>query len=41
MADLTSIRNSYVAAQPSRVGVPKAALYSWLSWIIPRVVVLL
>jgi sulfonate transport system permease protein len=41
MADLTSIRNSYVAAQPSRVGVPKATLYIWLSWIIPAVVVLL
>lgn len=41
MADLTSIRNSYVAAQPSRVGVSKATLYIWLSWIIPAVVVLL
>jgi sulfonate transport system permease protein len=41
MADLTSIRNSYVAAQPSRVGVSQATLYIWLSWIIPAVVVLL
>ncbi len=41
MADLTSLRNSYVAAQPSRVGVSQATLYIWLSWIIPAVVVLL
>ncbi|MDR6494670.1 ABC transporter permease subunit [Paraburkholderia sp. 22099] len=41
MADLTSIRNRYVALQPSRAGVSKVTLYRWLSWMIPVVVVLL
>ncbi|HEY2024799.1 ABC transporter permease subunit [Paraburkholderia sp.] len=41
MADLTSIRNRYVALQPSPAGVSQATLYRWLSWTIPVVVLLL
>ncbi|WP_250516979.1 ABC transporter permease subunit [Caballeronia sp. INDeC2] len=41
MADLTSTRNSYVSSHAPRAGMSKAALYRWLSWAIPAVVVLL
>ena len=41
MADLTSTRNRYSAARAPRAGVSKSALYRWLSWAVPALVVLL
>ncbi|WP_162069633.1 ABC transporter permease subunit [Burkholderia sp. THE68] len=41
MSDLTSSPPRYVASTPSRSGLSKAALYRWLSWIVPALVVLL
>ncbi|SAK90569.1 aliphatic sulfonates transport permease [Caballeronia arationis] len=41
MADLTSTRNSYVAAHASRAGISRVVLYRWLSWAIPAIVILL
>ena len=41
MADVTSSRSSYVSSKWLRVGVSKGALYSWLSWLVPVVVLVL
>ncbi|MGE8165470.1 ABC transporter permease subunit [Paraburkholderia sp. NPDC080076] len=41
MADLTSSRNSYVSSKRMRAGVSRGALYSWLSWIVPVLVLVL
>jgi sulfonate transport system permease protein len=41
MADVTSSRNSYVSSKWLRSGVSKGALYSWLSWLVPVVVLVL
>jgi sulfonate transport system permease protein len=41
MADLTSSPTRYVASREAAAGLSKAALYRWLSWIIPALVVLL
>ncbi|MFM0324217.1 ABC transporter permease subunit [Caballeronia glebae] len=41
MADLTSTRDSYAPARAPRAVVSKEALYRWLSWTIPAIVVLL
>ena len=39
MADVTYSRNSYVASTRLYLGVSKGALYRWLSWIVPALVV--
>ncbi|MFM0666991.1 ABC transporter permease [Paraburkholderia sediminicola] len=41
MADVTSPRNSYVSSQRMRAGVSKGTLYTWLSWIVPALVLVL
>lgn len=41
MADVTSSRNSYVSSKWLSSGVSKGALYSWLSWLVPAVVLVL
>ncbi|MFM0168673.1 ABC transporter permease subunit [Paraburkholderia sediminicola] len=41
MADVTSSRNSYVSSQRMRAGVSKGTLYTWLSWIVPALVLVL
>ncbi|OYD65035.1 UNVERIFIED_ORG: sulfonate transport system permease protein [Burkholderia sp. CF145] len=41
MADLISSRNSHVSSTRTRSGVSKAALYRWLSWLIPALLVVI
>jgi len=41
MADLTSTRDTYRSGHASRALISKDALYRWLSWTIPAIVVLL
>ncbi|MFM0391859.1 ABC transporter permease subunit [Paraburkholderia phytofirmans] len=41
MADVTSSRNSCVSSKWLRSGVSKGALHSWLSWLVPVVVLVL
>lgn len=41
MADLTSTRERYLSTRPARAGLTKRALYRWLSWLVPAIVVLL
>ncbi|AET90817.1 ABC transporter permease [Burkholderia sp. KK1] len=40
MADLTSPGKRYVASKRTAPGIPKAALYLWLSWIVPVLILL-
>ncbi|BBP98905.1 sulfonate ABC transporter [Burkholderia sp. SFA1] len=40
MADLTSPGKRYVASKRTASGIPKAALYLWLSWIVPVLILL-
>ncbi|QSN64343.1 ABC transporter permease subunit [Caballeronia sp. M1242] len=41
MADLTSPRERYLSTRPARAGLTKSALYRWLSWLVPAMVVVL
>ena len=41
MADLTSSRNSYVSLKRLHRGISTSALYSWLSWLVPALVLVL
>ena len=41
MADVPSSRNSYVSSGQMRPGISKGALYRWLSWLVPALVLVL
>jgi sulfonate transport system permease protein len=41
VADLISSRNSHVSSTRTRSGVSNAALYRWLSWLIPALLVVI
>jgi len=41
VADLISSRNSHVCSTRTRSGVSNAALYRWLSWLIPALLVVI
>jgi sulfonate transport system permease protein len=41
MADLTSSRDSYVSLKWLHRGISTSALYSWLSWLVPALVLVL
>lgn len=41
MADVTSSRNSYVASKRTRAGISRNALYRWISWLVPALVLVI
>jgi sulfonate transport system permease protein len=41
MADVPSSRNSYVSSRQMRPGISKGALYTWLSWLVPALALVL
>ncbi len=41
MADVPSSRNSYVSSRRTSTGISKAALYRWLSWLVPALALVL
>lgn len=41
MADVPSSRNSYVSSRQTSTGISKAALYRWLSWLVPALALVL
>lgn len=41
MADVPSSRNSYVSSRRTSPGISKGALYRWLSWLVPALVLVL
>lgn len=41
MADIPSSRNSYVSSRRTHAAISKGALYRWLSWLVPVLVLVL
>ena len=41
MADVPSSRNSYVSSRRTRPAISQGALYRWLSWLVPALVLVL